>query len=88
MNDGYFLPLDFNNGELSHEAITASSWPGLQNYKNRIITAVQNDRTFADSYYCTFLTNNEYITYNILKNETASGPGALDNVTWPGLLRD
>lgn len=88
MNDGNFLSLDFQKKEFTHEAITNSSWPGLQHYRNRIITGAQNDRTFADSYYYIFLTNNEYIRYNIQENRALSGPITVDDVSWPGLLRD
>ncbi len=90
MNDGTFLELDFSfnsSRKVKHQAITNDSWPRLQPYKNRIITAVQNDRTFADSYYYIFLTNNEYIIYNIQENRALSGPHAVNDLSWPGLLR-
>ena len=88
MNDGTYLSLDFHSKAFTHDAITNDSHPGLARYKNRIITAVQNDRTFADSYYYIFLTHNEYIRYNIQENRALSGPIAVDDVSWPGLLRD
>lgn len=88
MNDGHSLSLDLRERKLTHEAITEKTWPGLSRYKNRIITAVQNDRTFADSYYYIFLTHNEYIRYNIPENNAVSGPIIVNDESWPGLLRD
>ncbi|WLG49223.1 hypothetical protein [Pseudomonas sp. FP1742] len=73
---------------LRTEPITEATWPGLAPYKDRIITAVQNDRTFADSYYYIFLTDNQFLTYNIPKNRLVSGPHAVDSQSWPGLLRN
>ncbi|MDN3220385.1 hypothetical protein [Pseudomonas nunensis] len=81
--------LDFNKDrtpKVTVEPIDNSTWPGLEPYKDRIITAVQNDRTFADSYYYIFLTNNEYITYNIVQNRVEYGPYQVSEKTWPGLL--
>jgi hypothetical protein len=99
MNDGNSLFLDFNfpqrpahfnEGihELELKPITNTTWPGLQPYKHRIISAAQNDRTFADSYLYIFLTDNEYVTYNIAKDKLAHGLKKIDDHTWPGLLRD
>ncbi|MFL8988758.1 hypothetical protein Q8X48_09290 [Pseudomonas sp. QLc11A] len=99
MNDGNSLLLDwnlpqrpphFNEGihELKLEPITDATWPGLEPYKHRIMTAVQNDRTLADSHLYIFLTDNEYITYNIQENKVEYGPYEVNDVTWPGLLRD
>jgi len=73
--------------DIKQVPITASSWPGLEPYKHRIITAAQNDRTFADSYLYIFLTDNEYIAYNMEKNRVQHGPLKVDHDTWPGLLR-
>jgi len=70
------------------EPINDRTWPGLAPYKHRIITAAQNDRTLSDSHFYIFLTDNEYITYNIPKNEIVSGPSTIDESSWPGLLRD
>lgn len=70
------------------EAITETTWPGLTAYKDRIITGVQKDRTFADNYYYIFLTDNQYLTYNIPKNRLESGPHSVNNESWPGLLRN
>ncbi|MEO6677760.1 MAG: hypothetical protein ABIO21_10315 [Pseudomonas sp.] len=88
MSDGTYLSLDLLTNRLTAASITATTWPGLENYKHRIITAVQNDRTFADSYYYIFLTHNEYITYNIMEDRVEYGPYKVSEKTWPGLLRD
>lgn len=98
MNDGNSLFLNFNlpqrmthfkEGihELELKSINNTTWPGLQPYQHRIITAAQNDRTFAASYLYIFLTDNEYITYNIHADKVEYGPKKVDNDTWPGLLR-
>lgn len=88
MNDGHSLTYDYKQRKIKHEKITSSSWPGLAPYKDRIITAVQNDRTLADSYYYIFLTKNQYIRYNIQMNRAESGPINVDDESWPGLLND
>ncbi|MBV6825516.1 hypothetical protein [Pseudomonas sp. PD9R] len=88
MNDGHSVAFDYKRKHILLEKIDANSWPGLSHYKDRIITAVQNDRTFADSYYYIFLTNNQYIRYNIQRNRAESGPINVDEESWPGLLDD
>jgi hypothetical protein len=98
MNDGnslflkWYPPSTKSDGDWTHKVtlqpITNKTWPGLEPYKDRIITAAQNDRTFADSYYYIFLTGNEYITYNIQQNKVEYGPYKVSDSTWPGLLRD
>ena len=88
MNDGNSITLDLIRKTFTLEAITDTSWPGLQPYKNRIMTAVQNDRTFVDSHYYIFLTHNQFIRYNIQENRALSGPITVNDESWPGLLRD
>ena len=88
MNDGHSLTYDYKQQRLKHETINASSWPGLEPYKHRIITAVQNDRTLADSYLYIFLTNHQYIRYNMPLNRAQSRPINVDDESWPGLLDD
>ncbi|PKH38187.1 hypothetical protein BI292_07125 [Pseudomonas sp. 43NM1] len=88
MNDGHSLSLNLVTDKLTHEPINDSTWPGLAPYKDRIITAVQNYRTFAYSHYYIFLTNNEYLRYNIPTNRLLAGPIIVDEVSWPGLLRN
>ena len=99
LSDGNSLMLDWNLPQrmpnsnegihtLKWEAITNKTWPGLEPYKDRIITAVQNDGTLADSRYYIFLTGNQYIRYNIQENRAETGPVDVNDETWPGLLRD
>jgi len=101
MDNGHTLLVDFDRSlisrtglfddgvpDLNLQPINDTTWPGLQPYQHRIITAAQNDRTSADSYLYIFLTDNEYITYNIPENRIEYGPKKIDNDTWPGLLRD
>ncbi|EJM58523.1 hypothetical protein PMI30_06107 [Pseudomonas sp. GM50] len=87
LNNGKALRLDFGYGTIIEEDINEKTWPGLSAYKDRIITAAQNDRTLVDNYLYIFLTNNEYIRYNIQENRAESGPITIDNESWPGLLR-
>ncbi|SEN08491.1 hypothetical protein SAMN04487857_109206 [Pseudomonas sp. ok272] len=88
MNDGRSIQFEPPWNNFKVETINSHTWPGLSPYKDRIITAVQNDRTFADSYYYVFLTNNQYIRYNIEENKADSGLIDVDDESWPGLLRD
>jgi hypothetical protein len=82
MNDGNHLSFDYAKNQIS-----ITYWPGLERYTNRIITGVQKDRTFADNYFYVFLTNNQYLIYNLQLNRLQSGPHAVNDKTWPGLQR-
>ncbi|CRL51410.1 MULTISPECIES: hypothetical protein [Pseudomonas] len=86
-DDNLFNPVETPIQTIRLEPITESTWPGLALYKDRIITAAQNDRTFADNALYVFLTGNQYLIYNIPQNRLVSGPHAVDNQSWPGLLR-
>lgn len=94
MDDGQSLSINLGDPRapvaqrVTVEPINDTTWPGLAPYKHRMITAAQNDRTFRDSYFYIFLTDNEYITYNIPENKVAYGPTKIDDDSWPGLLRD
>jgi hypothetical protein len=81
-NDGDHI--DFNS---KTNTITPASWPVLQPYKNRIITAAKNNTPLLDTFYYIFLTNNEYLRYN-LRSKEVTGPKKVDDSTWPGLLSD
>ncbi|MGE8145027.1 hypothetical protein ACQKP7_07430 [Pseudomonas frederiksbergensis] len=87
LNDGRALRFDYDYNRLTEETINEKTWPGLARYKDRIITAAQNDRTARDNYLYIFLTNHEYLRYNMDDNELDSGPIKVDDVSWPGLLR-
>jgi hypothetical protein len=86
-DDNLFNPVATPIQTLRLDPITEITWPGLAAYKDRIITGVQKDRTFADNYYYVFLTNNQYLIYNIPKNTLESGPHSVNEGSWPGLLR-
>jgi hypothetical protein len=88
LNDGHYLSFDYLKNRLSHEEITATSMPGLERFKHRIITAAQNDRTLADSYYYIFLNKGQFLIYNIQQNRLHSGPHGMNDEAWPGLFRD
>lgn len=88
MNDGHYLHFDYGKQKLTRTAISYNTMPGLEHYTDRIITAAQNDRTFADSYWYIFLTNNQYLIYNIQQNRLIKGATNITDSNWPGLLRD
>jgi hypothetical protein len=87
-NDGHYIIFNYITNKTTRLPITPESWPGLSPYKNRIIGAVQNDAPLFDTYYYIFLTNNEYIRYNLKNNKAETGPIKINNGNWPGLLRD
>ncbi|HEF4762585.1 TPA: hypothetical protein SAN82_005059 [Pseudomonas putida] len=95
LNDGTFLHLSLQPEAVTqklkpiiHRQITDAVYPGLERYKYRIIGAVQNDQPLFSRYYYIFLSNNEYLRYNMNENRVDSGPRKIDDGTWPGLLRD
>lgn len=88
LNDGHYLSFDYLKNRLIHEEITATSMPGLEPFKHRIVTAAQNDRTFADSFYYIFLNRGQFLIYNIQQNYLHSGPHGMNDEAWPGLFRD
>jgi hypothetical protein len=87
-NDGHYIIYNYITNKTTRLPITPESWPGLSPYKNRIIGAVQNDAPLIDTYYYIFLTNNEYIRYNLKDNKAETGPIKINDSNWPGLLRD
>ena len=90
MKNGESLQVEFhlpNKPRLRVDPINNTTWPGLEPYKHRIITAVQNDRTLIDSLYYIFLTHNEYLIYDMPDNRLIDGPLKINDFTWPGLLQ-
>ncbi|MDR7286321.1 hypothetical protein J2X84_005185 [Pseudomonas corrugata] len=87
-NDGHYIIFNYITNKTTRLPVTPESWPGLSPYKNRIIGAVQNDAPLFDTYYYIFLTNNEYIRYNLKNNKAETGPIKINDGNWPGLLRD
>lgn len=89
LNDGTALLLNLTNNvnQLRHINIK-DLFSKLDPYKDRIITAVQNDRSLADSHYYVFLTGNQYLRFNLWTRELLAGPIDVNDGNWPGLLRD
>ncbi|MBC3775950.1 hypothetical protein [Pseudomonas sp. SWRI99] len=87
LNDGHYLSFNYKAKTLTRKPFGDYQLGALKPYKDRIITAAQNDRTFADSYWYIFLTHNQYLTYNIQTDRLVSGPKTINEGNWPGLLR-
>jgi len=87
LDDGHYLSFDYKAKTVKYNRFGEYQLGALKPYKDRIITAAQNDRTFADSYWYIFLTNNQYLTYNIQSDRLVAGPRTIDDGNWPGLLR-
>lgn len=62
-----------------------SEWKELENYKDRIITTALNDFSIFNAYFYFFLTNNEYLRFDV-KKRTVNGPFPVHEGTWPGLI--
>ncbi|MHC8410334.1 hypothetical protein ACYZTR_09225 [Pseudomonas sp. Hz4] len=87
LDNGEGLDFDWKTQQIATHPIDETSWPGLTPYTDRIITAVKIHATFGDSYYYIFLTNNEYLKYNIQQNHLTSAPFKVNNETWPNLQK-
>lgn len=88
LNDGNYLDLNGNTGEIKLSPINSQTWPGLEPFKHRIISAVQMNADFGDSFYYIFLSANQYLKYNIDQNRLEVGPWPFNDDYWPGLFRD
>ncbi len=89
LNDGTCVLINLTNGvNTVHHKNIKDIWPELSRYQHRIITAVQNDRSLADSYYYVFLTENQYLRCNLWTHRLLEGPIDVNDGNWPGLLRD
>ncbi|UQS13170.1 hypothetical protein [Pseudomonas sp. HS6] len=64
-----------------------SAWSGLEQYKGRMITAASNDHPIISTYFYIFLSNNEYLRFDI-KKRTLTAPRPVDDGTWPGLIAE
>jgi len=84
-DDGHTITFNSKTRHTTQTPTTSAAWPGLAPYKNRIITAAQNDAPLFDTYYYIFLTNNEYIRYNLKDNQAETGPTKINDGSWPGL---
>lgn len=81
-NDGHTITFNSKTKKTTESPIM----PGLAPYKNRIITAAQNDAPLFDTYYYVFLTGNEYIRYNLKDDYAETGPLKVNDGSWPGLV--
>ncbi|MED7667482.1 hypothetical protein GXB78_09770 [Pseudomonas moraviensis subsp. stanleyae] len=87
LDDGHYVSFNYKAKTVTRKPFGEYQLGALIPYKDRIITAAQNDRTFADSYWYIFLTNNQYLTYNIQSDRLVAGPRTINDDNWPGLLR-
>lgn len=89
-DDNLFNPVETPIQTIRLEPITESTWPGLALYKDRIITAAQNDRTFADNALYVFLTGNQYLIYNIPQKPPGVRPARSRQpvLAWPCCAAD
>ncbi|MBX9404093.1 hypothetical protein K5E40_00135 [Pseudomonas baetica] len=87
LSDGTTVSANLERDTICHDTINENNWPGLSRYKHRIISVAQNDRTSDSSVLYIFLTNHEYLRYDMSKSRTY-GPKSVNDGTWPGLLRD
>lgn len=88
MSDGKHFQFNYKSNYYNQPSISPTVWSGLSPYLDRIITGVQKDSNSDDNYFYIFLTGNEYIIYNLQMNRMHSGPHPVNEVNWPGLLRD
>ncbi|MEG2041662.1 MAG: hypothetical protein RR068_11215 [Hafnia sp.] len=86
LNDGTYIHLDWQSKEAVIGEINNTTWPGLAQYADEIITAVQIDADITDSYLYIFLTGNGYLKYNIDKNNLEVGERDVEKY-WPGLVQ-
>lgn len=76
MSDGRYAKVDFLNKNIvaNAHAMNNSNWPGMAPYAKRIIGAVNGKD--GNAYF--FLTNQEYVIYNISKDKLEVGPQRID----------
>ena len=85
LNDGTYIHLDWQNKKPVIDDINDNTWPGLAPYAGDIITAVQIDADFTDSYLYIFLNRNIYVKYNMGKNRLEGDERSIAQ-NWPGLM--
>lgn len=87
MNDGNYLIYNPWSGKIKIKPLKDSIWRGLEKYKDRMITAALNDHPTFNTFFYIFLTNNEYLRYDI-NGGTISDPIPVNEASWPGLVQD
>lgn len=85
LNNGTYIRYDMDNDSMDSGYplnIDNSTWPGLENYGNKIVAAFKWNNSKA--YF--FLNDGTYVRYNLSNDSVDSGyPKAINNSTWPGV---
>lgn len=86
LNDGNYITYSPWSEILWVYPLKNSPWQKLEQYKDRMITAVLNDHPLFKVYFYIFLTDNEYLRYDV--EHGVQGPIPVDEDSWPGLIPD
>ncbi|AXJ06122.1 hypothetical protein CFN16_18935 [Pseudomonas fluorescens] len=84
LSDGTHLTFDTVTQQIKHDPTAVL--PGLAPYKNRLVTAAQIDPTFSDNLWYIFLTDNQYVVYNMQKGRVEGGANNISG-RFAGLTR-
>jgi hypothetical protein len=84
LNDGTRLTFHTVTQKINHQA--NAILPGLAPYKDRLVTAAQIDPTFSDNLWCIFLTNDQFVVFNMQKGAVEGGVRNVSD-TFAGLTR-
>ncbi|WP_223569707.1 hypothetical protein [Pseudomonas sp. BF-R-26] len=86
LNDGNYIIYSPWSEILRVYPLKNSAWQKLEQYKDRMITAVLNDHPLLKTYFYIFLTDNEYLRYDVQSG--IQGPISVNEDSWPGLIQD
>ncbi|NYH10763.1 hypothetical protein [Pseudomonas moraviensis] len=84
LNDGTHLTFHTATQQINHQPNAVL--PGLSPYKHRLVTAAQIDPTFSDNLWCIFLTDDQFVIYNMQKGRVQGGVRNVSG-TFAGLTR-
>ncbi len=87
LDDGNYLVYDKYTGRLKKYSLTGSNWEKFADYKDRFVTAALNDHPTFNAHFYVFLTDGEYLKYELNADEVF-GPYPINNENWPGLETD
>lgn len=88
LNDGNYLTYSPWLGKAPKpKPLKNSMWSELEQYKDRMITAVLNDHPTFITFFYIFLTDNEYLRFD-LNEWKVLGPIPVDESSWPGLIAE
>ncbi|MCX4219410.1 MULTISPECIES: hypothetical protein [Pseudomonas] len=87
LNNGNYLSYDYTSMTLEVIPLEGSDWADLEQYSDRMMTAVLNDYPTFDRYFYIFLHGNEYLRYEH-ESKKIHGPIQIDDESWPGLPHD